>query len=175
MLFRSGLPLAGATAFLKGTYTGTGTNEEGVFILKGNFSRGPVVLVVAFVGFETQEITLAAPDNALQIILKPSQMLDNVVVAASRVEEAIGQVPVTVEKLDQRQIGQLTTTDVVAGLARYKGIDVSASSLLTTSFSTRAFNSSRSERVIQLSDYMDTQLPSLSSNFGNLQIGRAHV
>ncbi len=163
-----GVPLAGATAFLKGTYTGTGTNEEGVFILKGNFSKGPVVLVVSFVGFETQEITLAAPDNALQIILKPSVMLDAVVVAASRVEENIGQVPVTVEKLDQRQIGQLTTTDVVAGLARFKGIDVSASSMLTTTFSTRAFNSSRSERVIQLADYMDTQLPSLSSNFGNL-------
>ena len=163
-----GVPLAGATAFLKGTYTGTGANQNGTFLVKGDFSKGPVVLVVSFVGYETQEITLAAPDNALQVILKPSAMLDQVVVAASRVEENIGQVPVTVEKLDQRQIGQLTTPDVVAGLARFKGIDVSASSMLTTSFSTRAFNSSRSERVIQLADYMDTQLPSLSSNFGNL-------
>ncbi|RZK96596.1 MAG: hypothetical protein EOO62_29140, partial [Hymenobacter sp.] len=65
-------------------------------------------------------------------------------------------------------LGQLTTPDLVAGLGRYKGVDVSSSSLLTTSFSTRGFNSSRSERVIQLADYMDTQLPSLSSYFGNL-------
>ena len=163
-----GVPLAGATAFLKGTYTGTGTNEEGVFILKGNFSKGPVVLVVSFVGFETQEISLTAPDNALQIILKPSVMLDAVVVAASRVEENIGQVPVTIDKLDQRRVEQLTTPDVVAGLGRVKSVDISSSSLLISSFSTRGFSSSRSERVLQLADYMDTQLPSLSSNFGNL-------
>ena len=56
----------------------------------------------------------------------------------------------------------------MAGLGRFKGIDVSSSSILTTSFSTRGFNSSRSERVIQLADYMDTQIPSLSSNFGNM-------
>ena len=90
------------------------------------------------------------------------------VAAASRVEENIGQVLVTVEKLDQRQVEQITTPDLVAGLARFKAIDVSSSSMLTASFSTRGFNSSRSERVIQLADYMDTQLPSLSSNFGNL-------
>ena len=88
--------------------------------------------------------------------------------AASLVEENIGQVPVTIEKLDQRQVEQITTPDLVAGLARFKAIDVSSSSMLTASFSTRGFNSSRSERVIQLADYMDTQLPSLSSNFGNL-------
>ena len=86
-------------------------------------------------------------------------MLDQVVVAASRVEESIGQVPVTVEKLDQRQVEQITTPDLVAGLARFKGIDMSSSSMLTTSFSTRGFNSSRSERVIQLADYMDTPSP----------------
>ena len=90
------------------------------------------------------------------------------VVAASRVEENIGQVSVTVEKLNQRQVEQITTLDLVAGLGRFKGIDVSSSSMLTTSSSTWGFNSSRSERVIQLADHMDTQIPSLNSNFGNL-------
>ena len=90
------------------------------------------------------------------------------VAAASRVEENIGQVLVTVEKLDQRQVEQITTPDLVAGLARFKAIDVSSSSMLTASFSTRGFNSSRSERIIQFADYMDTQIPSISSNFGNL-------
>ena len=40
--------------------------------------------------------------------------------------------------------------------------------MLASSFSTRGFNSSRSDRVIQLADYMDTALPTLSSNVGNL-------
>ncbi len=164
----AGLPLPGATIIIKGTYNGGSTNEEGQFQIKADFSKGPVVLSVSFIGYESQELPLTAPDEAITVTLRPSVMLDQVVVAASRVEESIGQVPVTVEKLDQRQVENVTTPDLVAGLGRFKGIDVSSSSMLTTSFSTRGFNSSRSERVIQLADYMDTQLPSLSSNFGNL-------
>lgn len=164
----AGMPLPGATVFLKGSYTGGSTNEEGQFQLKGNFARGPLTLAVSFVGYETQELPLSAADEVVVVTLRPTAVLDQVVVVASRVEESIGQVPVTVEKLDQHQVEQLTTPDLVAGLSRFKGIDVSSSSMLTTSFSTRGFNSSRSERVIQLADYMDTQVPSLSSNFGNL-------
>ena len=164
----AGFPMPGATVFIKGTYTGTGTNGEGQFSLKTSFAKGPITLVAAYVGYETQELVLTQPDKTLQIILKPSAMLDQVVVAASRVEENIGRVPVTVEKLDQRQVEQIATPDIVAGLSRFKGIDISSSSMLSTSFSTRGFNSSRSERVIQLADYMDTSIPSLSSNFGNL-------
>ena len=164
----AGTPLPGSTVFFKGTYTGTSTNEEGQFQIKGDFSKGAQTLVVSFVGYETQELPLTGPDNALIVTLRPSAMLDQVVVAASRVEESIGQVPVTVEKLDQRQVEQITTPDIVAGLGRFKGIDISSSSMLATSFSTRGFNSSRSERVIQLADYMDTSIPSLTSNFGNL-------
>ncbi|GAB3733484.1 TonB-dependent receptor [Hymenobacter agri] len=164
----AGTPLPGATVFFKGTYTGGSTNEDGQFDVKGDFSKGVLTLSVSFVGYETQELPIAGPDNALVVTLRPSAVLNQVVVAASRVEENIGQVPVTIEKLDQRQVEQLTNPDLVAGLARYKAIDVSSSSMLAASFSTRGFNSSRSERIIQLADYMDTQLPSLSSNFGNL-------
>ena len=164
----AGAPLPGATVFFKGTYTGSSTNEEGQFEVKGDFSKGVQTLSVSFIGYETQELPIAGPDNALVVTLRPSAMLDQVVVAASRVEENIGQVPVTVEKLDQRQVEQITTPDLVAGLARFKAIDVSSSSMLAASFSTRGFNSSRSERIIQLADYMDTQIPSISSNFGNL-------
>ena len=164
----AGSPLPGATVFFKGTYTGSSTNEEGQFTVKGDFSKGIQTLSVSFIGYETQELPLSGPDNALVVTLRPSAVLDQVVVAASRVEENIGQVPVTIEKLDQRQVEQITTPDLVAGLARFKAIDVSSSSMLAASFSTRGFNSSRSERIIQLADYMDTQVPSISSNFGNL-------
>ncbi|WP_157780930.1 hypothetical protein [Hymenobacter sedentarius] len=123
---------------------------------------------MSFVGYETQELPLTDSNHARTVTLRPSAVLDQEVVAASRVEENIGQVPVTVEKLNLRQVELINTADLVAGLGRFKGIDISSSSLLTSSFSTWGFNSSRSERVIQLADYMDTQVPSLSSNFGNL-------
>jgi iron complex outermembrane receptor protein len=164
----AGTPLPGATVFIKGTYLGGSTNEEGRFEVKAAESRIPGILVVSFVGFESQELPVAQTSGNLEVTLRPIAVLNQVVVAASRVAENIGQVPVTVDKIDQRLLGQFTTPDLVAGLARLKGVDISSSSMLATSFSTRGFNSSRSERVIQLADYMDTQLPSLSSYFGNM-------
>ena len=164
----TGRLLPGATVFIKGTGVGSTTNEQGAYTLKADFAKRPVVLVVSFVGYGAQELPLSGPGEVPAVKMRPSGLLDQVVVSASRVEESIGQVPVTVEKLSTRQVENVTTPDLVAGLARFKSIDVSNSSMLLTSFSTRGFSSSRSDRVIQLADYADTQLPSLSSNFGNL-------
>ena len=164
----AGTPLPGATVFIKGTYLGGSTNDEGRFEVKVTESRIPGTLIVSFVGFESQELPVTQTSSNLEVTLRPIAVLNQVVVAASRVAENIGQVPVTVDKIDQRLLSQFTTPDLVAGLARLKGVDISSSSMLATSFSTRGFNSSRSERVIQLADYMDTQLPSLSSYFGNM-------
>jgi len=164
----AGEPLPGVTVFFKGTSAGTTTDDRGAFSLKADFSRGPLTLVVSYVGFQSQELPVSGPNPALAVRLKTGTMLDQVVVSASRVAESFGQVPVTVEKLDTRKVANLTSPDLVAGLARMKSIDVSSSSMLTTSFSTRGFNSSRSDRVIQLADYTDTQIPSLSLNVGNL-------
>jgi outer membrane cobalamin receptor len=46
-------------------------------------------------------------------------------------------------------------------------VDVSQSSWLITSFSTRGFNSSKAERVVQLADYVDVTSPTASLYYGN--------
>ncbi len=162
----SGTALAGATVLLKGSTLGGSTNQEGRFIVK--VPSFPAVVLVSFVGYQTLELTLNQPDNNLEVIMRPTSALNQIVVAASREAETIGRAPATVEKVDQRQLGQVPDPDLVAGLARFKGLDLSSSSMLAASFSTRGFNSPKSERVIQLADYLDTQLPSLGINFGNL-------
>ncbi|MBG8554404.1 TonB-dependent receptor [Hymenobacter guriensis] len=164
-----GDPLPGATVFLKGTFVGTSTDRDGKFELRADFGDGPVVLSVSFIGYETQEVSLTSPDASLKVALKPTVAFTNeVVVAASRVEEGILQAPVTIEKLNRQQIERIPTADLQAGLNQYKGIDVNSSSLLMNSISTRGFNSAKSERLIQLTDYFDTQSPSLNVNSGNL-------
>lgn len=163
----NGVLLPGALVAVKGTYLVDGTNEKGQFHLKGSFAQN-VVLVVSYVGYETQEFAYRPDRAAIPITLLPSHELSEVVVAASRVEENLGQAPVTIEKLNQRQVENLTTPDLVAGLARIRGIDVSSSSMLNGSFTTRGFNSTGGERVIQLTDYFPTLSPGLSANFGNL-------
>ena len=161
--------MPGATVFIKGTFIGSSTNNEGKFILRADFSQLPVVLTVSFVGYESREVSLSQPDNAVQVKLKQNATLTNEVIAsASRVEEGILQAPVTVEKLNTQQVERIPTADLQVGLNQYKGIDVNSSSLLMNSLSTRGFNSAKSERLIQLTDYFDTQSPSLNVNTGNL-------
>ncbi|MCB2380021.1 TonB-dependent receptor [Hymenobacter sp. BT635] len=165
----TGEALPGATVFVKGTFIGSSTDRDGKFQLRADFSTPPVVLSVSFVGYESREITLQQPDQAVKVQLKINSVLTSEVIAsASRVEEGILQAPVTVEKLNAQQVERITTADLQGGLSQYKGIDVNSSSLLMNSISTRGFNSAKSERLIQLTDYFDTQSPSLNLNAGNL-------
>jgi outer membrane receptor for ferrienterochelin and colicin len=165
----AGDPMPGATIFIRGTFIGTSTDREGRFALKADFGDAPVVLSVSFVGFESREVVLAKPDNAVLVQLKLSPTLTNEVIAsASRVEEGILQAPVTVEKVTSQQVLRMPPPDVQIGLNHFKGIDVNSTSMLMNSLSTRGFNSAKSERLIQLTDYFDTQSPSLNINAGNI-------
>ena len=169
VLTDAGEPLPGATVFIKGTYVGTSTNQDGHFDLNGSFANGPVELLVSYVGYETQTIVLQKPEDQLNVSMVPSAtMLSETVISASRVEENIMRAPVTIDKVSAKQVERISTPEVLAGLGNLAGIDVSSASMLFTSISTRGFNTAKSERVIQLVDYMDTALPSLNLSPGNL-------
>ncbi|RSK31149.1 TonB-dependent receptor [Hymenobacter metallilatus] len=164
-----GEPLPGATVFIKGTFVGTSTDQKGNFRLDASFENGPVTLVFSYVGYDTREIKLEAPELAINVGLSPSAtLLNETVVSASRVEENILRAPVTIEKVSSQQIEKLPNPEILSGLGQLKGLDVSSASMLFTSVSTRGFNTAKSERVIQLVDYMDTALPSLNLSPGNL-------
>ncbi|OUJ71028.1 TonB-dependent receptor [Hymenobacter crusticola] len=165
----AGEALPGATIVVKGTYQSTTSNREGQFTLPlSRQTNFPLVVAVQFVGFETYTDTIRRFNQPVQVVLAPSSTLMNeVVVSASRVEERALQAPVTVEKLNSRQLASLTAPDLITNLARLKGIDVTTSGLFMASVSTRGFNGTTSERVLQLVDYMDTQSPSLNLNAGN--------
>jgi iron complex outermembrane receptor protein len=161
-------PLAGSTVLVKGTFVGTGTNSEGGFVLPTAGATFPLVLSISYVGYETQLVTVNGPSQQLVVTLIPDRAATNqIVVAASREAENILRVPVTVEKVNQQEISQLTRPDLLHSLTQFKGIDVNVSSMLNNSISTRGFNSASSERLIQLVDYMDIQSPSLNAGSGN--------
>ena len=77
------------------------------------------------------------------------------------------EAPVTVEQLDGKTLALRAGTEVIASLAAYKGVDVSQSSWLISSFSTRGFNSAKAERVVQLIDFVDVTSPTASLYYGN--------
>ena len=160
-------PLVGATVIIRGTFLGSGTNSSGEFLIPGTGITYPLIISVAYVGYETQLLTVQQPDEPILVTMIPARAESQVMLAASRQEENIMRVPVTVEKVTQAQIRKLNQPDLLSSLTQFKGIDVNTSSMLTNSISTRGFNSANSERVIQLVDYMDVQSPSLSLGAGN--------
>lgn len=161
-------PLVGATVIVKGTYVGGSTNSSGDFVFRAGSAQFPLTVVVSYLGYETQELVVQTPGVPVVATLIPQRALTNqLVMAASRKEENILQAPVTVEKVTEAQVRRLNTPDLVTGLAQFRGVDANASGFLINSLSTRGFGAPTSERVIQLVDYMDTQSPSISLNFGN--------
>jgi len=162
-------PVIGASVKVQGTYTGTSTNNDGSFQLNVSFDKVPVVLEISSIGFETQKISLNGPNSAVKVQLKEAvQNFDEVIVSASRVQERILEAPVTVTQVSAKQIQGGGGAELFSNLSRYQGIDVNSSSMLLTTISTRGFNSPKSERMIQLADYADIQVPSLSLNAGNM-------
>ncbi len=93
--------------------------------------------------------------------------LKEVIVSASRTAEPLMETPVTVERVTATQLQRQPASEFISSLSRLKGVDVSQSSWLITSFSTRGFNSSKAERVVQLADYVDVTSPTASLYYGN--------
>lgn len=93
--------------------------------------------------------------------------LKEVIVSASRTAEPLMETPVTVERVTSAQLQRQPSSEFISSLSRLKGVDVSQSSWLITSFSTRGFNSSKAERIVQLADYVDVTSPTASLYYGN--------
>jgi len=69
-------PLPGATVLIKGTSTGTSTDFDGNFTIEVNLGD---VLVISFVGFTTQEVTVSGQDQ-INVTLAIEEALEEVVV-----------------------------------------------------------------------------------------------
>nr|MCU0326183.1 TonB-dependent receptor plug domain-containing protein [Spirosomataceae bacterium] len=96
-----------------------------------------------------------------------TKVLNEVTVSASRISESMLNAPVSVSKISYKELQNTPSIELISSLARYKGIDVSQSSLFVTSLSTRGFNSSKAERILQLADFVDFMSPTSSLYGGN--------
>lgn len=72
-------PLPGASVVVKGTTTGATTDFDGAFSIDAN--QGDV-LVISFVGFETQEVTYSG--SPIAVVLQEGVSLDEVLVTGNR-------------------------------------------------------------------------------------------
>src|SRR6478752_1208613 len=82
-------PVIGANISIKGKLIGTITDGKGNFTLSSSIGT-PFTLVVSVIGYQRQEIEVTDASQQLNISLAPkTEVMDEVVVSASRVEESI--------------------------------------------------------------------------------------
>jgi outer membrane receptor protein involved in Fe transport len=153
---------------IKGTSTGTFTNEKGYFKLTTSHAF-PLTLVFTSIGFTSQEVSVTSAGTPVDVDFVPGTSLGTeVVISASRVPERILESPVSIERMNVGAIRAAAAPNYYDGVANLKGVDLTTSSLTFRTISTRGFNGSGNLRFNQLVDGMDNQAPGLNFSVGSI-------
>ncbi len=161
-------PLIGVSVQVKNKIIGTITDSKGQFELNTSTPL-PFTLVISYVGYEPQEVQITSNNSEVNIPLNESSIVgQEVVVAASRVEESVLKSPVAVEKMDLRTIQQNPTASFYDGLANLKGVDMTTQGLLFKSVNMRGFGATGNPRTVQMIDGMDNSAPGLNFPIDNI-------
>jgi iron complex outermembrane receptor protein len=110
-------------------------------------------------------------ERRIQVVADTTQKnvaLGEVVVAASKVEESILQSPVTVEKLNPRQLRLTPAPSFFDAIEHVKGVQVITPSLSFKVINARGFTNTTNVRFVQLVDGIDNQAPHLGGPIGNV-------
>ena len=122
----SGTPLAGVSITVKGTSTGTKTADDGRFSV--SVDRG-ATLVVTYVGFITQEITVNE-SRELGIVLQESDVsLDEVIVTGVAAGTPKTKLGFSIEKVSSERLSKVPAVDAATALqGKVAGVRVTRSS-----------------------------------------------
>lgn len=160
-------PLPDVSVQIKGSVTGTITDNTGNFVLRTK-QKLPFILVFSSIGFQPQELEIKSLGSKLQVAMVTQTVLGNeVVVTASRLPESILKSPVAIEKLDIRAIRETPAPNFYDALENVKGVQMTTSSLTFKVPNTRGFNIPNNFRFMQLVDGVDMQAATLGVPLGN--------
>ncbi|MCF6306757.1 MAG: TonB-dependent receptor [Flavobacteriaceae bacterium] len=163
---QNSVPIVGTNVIVVGTSIGTATDFDGKFTLTVE-QAPPFSVEFSSIGYQsfTQEIT--ENNQTFSITLNEGDELDEIVVSASRTPESVRESPVTIERLDARDIKNSSSPNFYASLENLKGVDVNRGSLTFNSVNTRGFATFANTRFVQLVDGMDNSSPALNFVMGN--------
>ncbi len=165
---RTGAPIPGANIKVEGKSIGTNTDFDGNFSIKVA-QNPPFTLEISLIGYASTKVEITQSEQTVSVVLDESATtLDEVVVSASRTPERVLESPVTIERMDIRDIKNTSSPTFYDGLENLKGVDVNTNSLTFKSINTRGFATFANTRFMQLVDGMDNSSPALNFNLGNL-------
>ncbi|WP_405209165.1 TonB-dependent receptor [Aquimarina sp. LLG6339-5] len=160
-------PIPGANISLKGDAIGTVTDFDGLFTLKVT-KKPPFTITASSIGYEASSVEVTSESEEVVIVLTEGNVLDLIVISASRAPERLFESPVSIERFGVKEIKNTPSVDFYDGLENLKGVDVNTNSLTFKSINTRGFASFTNTRFVQLIDGMDNTSPSLNFALGNL-------
>jgi len=122
----SGEPMLGVSISVKGTSTGTQTDENGHFSINVKPNE---ILKVAFLGFTSQEIQISADTKTLAIQLEESSnALSEVVVTALNITKEKKSLGYTVQELKSEDISEAKEANLINALAgKVAGVNITNS------------------------------------------------
>lgn len=174
--------LAGANISIKDTYKATTTNTHGSYVLN-NLKAGEYTLVISFIGYQTQEITIQlSTDFEQNIVLnKGTVVSDEVVVSATRAAKTTASTytEMSKEEIAKNNLGQdipfllqytpsvIVTSDAGAGVG-YTGINIRGSDATRINITVNGIpiNDSESHGMYWVN------MPDLASSIENMQVQR---
>ena len=163
----SGMPLPGTNITIVGEELGTTTDFDGNFELTVN-KKPPFTLEASSIGFGSKTIEITKNNQKVTFELEEGELLDELVMSASRTPERIRESPVTVERMTAKTILTTPAANFYDGLENLKGVDVNTNSLTFKSVNTRGFATFSNNRFVQLVDGVDNTSPALNFVLGNI-------
>lgn len=159
--------ISAVSVVIKGTSTGTYTDDNGNFTLTTSQSL-PVTLEISAVNFATKTVTISTADGNVIELEQSSALGQEVVVSATRTPSRILESPVSIERVGNTAIRTAAAANYYDMISNLKGVDVVTSSLTFKTPATRGFNVSGNTRVNQMMDGMDNQAPGLNFSVGSV-------
>lgn len=120
----SGEPIIGATVIEKGTQNGAATDLNGKFSFKASSDKATIV--VSYVGFETQNVSLAGRKNVVVTLKTDDELLDDVVVVGYGTMKKKLVTGATVQ-VKGEDIAKMNTTEALGALqSQAPGVTIQA-------------------------------------------------
>jgi len=161
-------PIFGANIKIVGETVGTISDSDGKFTLISS-TKVPYVIEVTSVGFISKRVNVSSSNQKVNVVLKEEQnLLNEIVVSASRTPERVLESPVTIERMGTADIKKSASASFYDGLENLKEVQMNTSSLSFKSINTRGFATVANTRFMQLVDGMDNSSPLLNFVLGNL-------
>jgi len=150
-----GMPLSGATVYIKSLDKGTVTDFDGKYTID-DVAEGSYDISFSYVGFETitQSVTVSAGQTTTtNVSLKESDsMLNEVIITSSKQPQKITDVPASVSVIRAKDIEEFPSFNIGELAARQKGVDFVRTGVLGTGINIRGFNSAFNSKNLQVTD-----------------------